>query len=200
MSETRRYESPLREAQAAATRERILDAFVEQLTDPERDTLSPKEAAARAGCSVRTVHSHFADGESRVEALAEHLEGRIFPDGLVLPTTADELPAHYATIHRRALEDPLSRALLSQRSSDWKRVRQRRRAERLEAVRRSVASIGAPPQPTEDTTAMLLVLAGGEISLAMRDDHGLPDDRIISTIVDTVEAALDRLRAVAPAE
>jgi len=56
VSEPRRYVSPKREAQAAATRSAILDAFVEQLSDPGRNTLSPSEAAAQAGVSVRTVH------------------------------------------------------------------------------------------------------------------------------------------------
>ena len=41
MSEPRRYVSPKRAAQAAATRSAILDAFVEQLSDPGRNTLSP---------------------------------------------------------------------------------------------------------------------------------------------------------------
>jgi AcrR family transcriptional regulator len=70
VSEPRRYVSPKREAQAAATRSAILDAFVEQLSDPGRDTLSPSEAAVRAGVSVRTVHLYFPNLESQVAALS----------------------------------------------------------------------------------------------------------------------------------
>jgi AcrR family transcriptional regulator len=71
VSEPRRYVSPKREAQAAATRSAILDAFVEQLSDPGRNTLSPSEAAVRAGVSVRTVHLYFPNLESQVAAPAE---------------------------------------------------------------------------------------------------------------------------------
>ena len=48
MSETRPYVSPKREAKAAATREAILEAFVEQVTDAG-DSLSPAKAALRGG-------------------------------------------------------------------------------------------------------------------------------------------------------
>ena len=68
MSPTRSYVSPKREAQAAATRQAILEAFCAQLLDEGRDDLSPTEAAAAAGCSVRTVHTHFPTRESRVES------------------------------------------------------------------------------------------------------------------------------------
>ena len=66
MSETRRYSSPKREAQALATRNAILEAFAEQLSEPGRDRLSPSEAAVRAGVSLRTVHVHFPNEASQI--------------------------------------------------------------------------------------------------------------------------------------
>ena len=59
MTSTRRYESPKRDAQAAATRNAILEAFVEQLSEPGRDNISPSDAAVRAGVSLRTVHTQI---------------------------------------------------------------------------------------------------------------------------------------------
>ena len=82
MSEPRRYVSPKREAQAAATRSAILDAFVEQLSDPGRNTLSPSEAAVRAGVSVRTVHLYFPNLESQVAALSEWFDQHLNPGGI----------------------------------------------------------------------------------------------------------------------
>src|ERR1700736_3215866 len=71
MTEVRRYVSPRREAQAAATGEAILEAFAEQLSKPDRHTLSPSEAALRAGVSVRTVHLHFPNADSQIVAIGE---------------------------------------------------------------------------------------------------------------------------------
>ena len=66
MTASRRYVSPKRDAQAAATREAILQAFAAQLSSPGRATLSPSEAARRAGVSVRTVHMHFPTADDQI--------------------------------------------------------------------------------------------------------------------------------------
>ena len=71
MTGTRSYVSPKRQAKAEATRHAILEAFREQLIEPGRDQLSPTDAAAAAGCSVRTVHGYFPTQESRILGLAE---------------------------------------------------------------------------------------------------------------------------------
>ncbi|MEO1060372.1 MAG: hypothetical protein AAFZ07_03060 [Actinomycetota bacterium] len=197
MTSTRRYVSPLREAQARATRDAIVDAFIEQLQEPGRTQLSPTDAAASAGCSVRTVHSHFPTTESRISAIAEALEGMLFPDGLTLPETADDLPEHYRLIHARAIRGEVSTNLLNQTSEAWRAVRAERRADRLDAVRRCVEGIGAPREATDDATAMLLVLAGGEISVTMRDQFDVDIERIPDIVADTVTGILDRLRSAA---
>lgn len=187
MSTTRRYVSPKREARAAATRQAILEAFRDQLLEGGRDTLSPTDAAARSGCSVRTVHGHFPTRESRVEALAEWLEEDLYPEPLPLPTSVDDLPDHYRTIHRAALASPLTPTLVGQTGSEWREVRSRRRAERLDAIRRVVASIGAPDDAATDATAVLLTLAGGEVTMIMRDQLGLDERRIPDAVAHTVE-------------
>ena len=199
MSTTRRYVSPKREAKAAATRRAILEAFREQLMEPGRDSLSPTDAAATVGCSVRTVHGHFPTRESRVEALAALLEEELYAERLVLPTSADDLADHYRTIHQAALDSPFTEALVS-RSGEWRQVRSRRRVARLEAIRRVVAAIGAPPGRTEEATAVLLSLAGGEVTLLLRDQAGLAADRIPDALAHTVELIVADLRQVAAGE
>ncbi|MEO5900380.1 MAG: TetR/AcrR family transcriptional regulator, partial [Ilumatobacteraceae bacterium] len=82
MTESRPYVSPKRVAQAAATREAILEAFAEQLSEPDRHTLSPSEAAQRAGVSVRTVHLHFPNGDDQIVALGEWWDHRFHPSGV----------------------------------------------------------------------------------------------------------------------
>ena len=68
---TRKYTSELRDAQADATRSRILDALVEVLADGV-DTLSIPAVAERAGVSVGTVYRHFGDKAGLLQALPAH--------------------------------------------------------------------------------------------------------------------------------
>ncbi|MDZ4776391.1 MAG: TetR/AcrR family transcriptional regulator [Alphaproteobacteria bacterium] len=193
MTSARRYSSPKREAQAAATRAAILDAFAEQLSEPGRDRLSPSEAAARAGVSLRTVHAHFPNEESQIAALGEWLDRKIYPQGVQLATGPDDLPRYYRHIHTMALKHPMTRALASGRGGAWQEVRIARRAKRLEAIRAAVKAVGAPPKATADATAMLLSLSGADASWPLHD-HGLPLERIPDVIADTVELIVAKLR------
>jgi AcrR family transcriptional regulator len=192
MTIVRRYVSPKREAQAQATRTAILEAFAEQLSEPGRDKLSPSEAAARAGVSLRTVHVHFPNEASQIAAVGEWFEQQIFPDGVQLAAGPDDLPRYYRDIHRIAVERPISRALTSAKGV-WREVRASRRAARLEAIRKAVKAIGAPRRATEDATAILLSLSGGDASWTLHD-HGLPLERVPDAIAHTVELVVEDLR------
>jgi AcrR family transcriptional regulator len=195
MTSARRYVSPKREAQAQATRTAILEAFAEQLSEPGRDKLSPSEAAVRAGVSLRTVHFHFPNEASQIAALGEWFDSIIFPEGVRLASGPDDLPRYYRDIHRLGLKHPISRALTSSKGV-WREVRASRRAARLDAIRRAVKAIGAPPRATADATAMLLSLSGADASWALVD-HGLPKERVPDAIAHTVELVVRDLRAKA---
>ena len=197
MTEPRRYVSPKRQAQAAATRKAIIEAFAEQLSEPGRATLSPSDAALRAGVSVRTVHLYFPNVDSQVVALGEWFDRHIYPNGVAIATDADDLPRYFREIHANALASPLSRALATSTSQVWQEIRQRRRTQRLNAIRDAVKAIGAPPEPTEDATAMLLRLAGADASWPLHDLYGLPLERIPGVIANTVELIVDQLRTKA---
>lgn len=196
MTGVRRYVSPKRDAQAAATREAILRAFAEQLSDPDRDTLSPSEAAERAGVSVRTVHMHFPNADDQITAIGEWFERRFYPAGVEVVAGPEDLARYFHDVHENALKTPLTRALATAHSPMWREVRRRRRAERLDAIRRSVAAIGAPRRATEDATAMLLSLSGADASWTMHD-YGLPLDRIPAAIARTVQLVVNDLQAAA---
>ena len=195
MTASRSYVSPKREAQASATRRAILEAFAEQLSEPGRDTLSPSDAAVRAGVALRTVHFHFPNEADQVQALGEWFDNVLYPQGVVLVAGPDDLPRYFRDIHRMALKHPVSRALASDRGV-WREMRQRRRAKRLEAIRKAVKAIGAPPRATADATAMLLSLSGADASWPLHD-HGLPLERIPDAIANTVELIVGQLRAKA---
>jgi AcrR family transcriptional regulator len=194
---SRRYVSPTRQAHAAATREAILAAFAEQLSQPGRSTLSPSEAALRAGVSVRTVHTHFPNSDSQITALGEWFDRHFYPNGVQLADGPDDLARYFHDIHANALTTPVARALATASSTVWKEIRQRRRAARLDAIRAAVAAIGAPPEATEDATAMLLSLSGADASWPLHDLYGLPLDRIPGVIAHTVQLIVDDLRSQA---
>jgi AcrR family transcriptional regulator len=197
VTQSRRYVSPKREAQAAATKDAILVAFAEQLSDPNRATLSPSEAALRAGVSVRTVHLYFPNTDSQIVALGEWFDRHFYPDGVQLAEGPDDLARYYRDIHANALKSPLAQALATAHSAVWKQVRQRRRAARLDAIRKAVAAIGAPKRETEDATAMLLSLAGADASWPMHDTFGLPIERIPDVIANTVQLIVGQLKSQA---
>lgn len=192
MTSIRRYVSPKRQAQAAATREAILSAFAEQLSEPGRDKLSPSEAALRAGVSLRTVHFHFPNEESQILALSDWFDRMFYPDGVVLASGPDDLPRYFREIHAIALRHPLTRAIAASWSGVWKEVRQRRRVKRLDVIRKAVKAIGAPPKATADATAMLLSLSGADASWPLHD-HGLPLERIPDVIANTVALIVSQL-------
>ena len=196
MIQSRPYSSPKRQAQAAATRDAILEAFAEQLSEPDRDRLSPSEAAARAGISLRTVHTHFPNHQSQIAGLASYFDTRLYPSGVVLAAGPEDLPRYFRDIHAMALTNRLS-MVLANNSRILGEVRQQRRAERVEAIRRAVAMIGAPSRETEDATAMLLSLSGADASWPMHDLYGLPLERIPDVIAGTVSLIVEQLRGLA---
>jgi AcrR family transcriptional regulator len=196
VTERRRYVSPKREAKAAATRDAILQAFAEQLSDPDRATLSPSDAADRAGVSVRTVHVYFPNADDQIIGVAEWFDRQFYPTGVEVAQGPDDLARYFHDIHTNAIHLPVARALATARSPVWREVRQRRRAERLNAIRRSVAEIGAPRRATEDAAALLLTLSGADATWAMHD-HGLPLDRVPDAIAHVVQLIVDDLRAAA---
>ena len=196
MIQSRPYSSPKRQAQAAATRDAILEAFAEQLSEPDRDRLSPSEAAARAGISLRTVHTHFPNHQSQIAGLAAYFDTRLYPSGVVLAAGPEDLPRYFRDIHAMALTNRLS-MVLANKSRILGEVRQQRRAERVEAIRRAVAMIGAPSRETEDATAMLLSLSGADASWPMHDLYGLPLERIPDVIAGTVSLIVEQLRGLA---
>lgn len=189
---TRAYVSPKREEKAKATRVAILSAFAEQLADGN-DRLSPSAAAARAGVSLRTVHFHFPNEESQVVALAEWLDHLIYPDGVVLCAGSDDLVRYFRDVHRQALQHPITRSLAFGRGA-WRTVRDRRRVERLAAIRRAVEAIGAPAEATNQAAAMLLSLSGADSSYRLQD-NGLPLEQAPDVIADMVSLIVSNLRA-----
>ncbi len=94
---TRKYSSPAREAQASATRERILAATVAVIGEGIA-TLSIPAVARRAEVSVPTVYRYFPDKEALLDATATHVRDRlgVSPDAPSPVDVDDYLQTHRA--------------------------------------------------------------------------------------------------------
>lgn len=136
MSASRSYKSPLRQQQAEATRERIMEAMGELIEEFGPEAISNRQIAERAGVTEITVYRHFPSRDVLLSALwqknnAEQGVRGGFPetlDGIVTQLDAlfrsfDETPAHVQSV----LTTQQGRALRASRNED-------RRAAFLQAV------------------------------------------------------------------
>ncbi len=87
----RTYHSPLREAQARETRERILAAVASWLERGDEGAFTLEAVAKSAGIERRTVFRHFPTKEALLAGFWEWINHRIAPK--TLPDTAEELIA-----------------------------------------------------------------------------------------------------------
>lgn len=85
----RKYSSPLREAQANETRERILGAVAAWMKDDAHGDFTYDDIAREANVERRTVFRHFETKEALLEAFWGWINQRILPSPL--PRSIDEL-------------------------------------------------------------------------------------------------------------
>lgn len=119
MKATRTYSSPLREARAKETRERILEAVADWMRLDSQGELTFDEVAHRAGVERRTVFRHFATKESLLESFWIWINERVAPR--TLPGSLEELVAgpretfprfdDFEGVIRSSLHSPAGRAM-----------------------------------------------------------------------------------------
>jgi AcrR family transcriptional regulator len=111
-AEKRAYSSSLRDRQADLTRELILRATAEAITDDPLFGFSMQEVADRAGVSLRSVYRHYPGRKQLFEALYDWVSTRLeVPALLRSVTTVEDLPSLAAPLFARFdSEAPLVRA------------------------------------------------------------------------------------------
>lgn len=131
----RAYNSPLREAQAAMTRERILAAARDYLERGDIESLTLRRTAELAGVSPPTVYAHFRTMDDLVAGFFQWLKPRLALDRP--PATLAEIEAMPARLFPRYEEHgALLRNLMNRPSWDRQRNadRDRRHGAWLEAI------------------------------------------------------------------
>ena len=108
------YSSPLRAEQAAATRDRIVDATVALLQDGDVSAFGMQDVADRAGVAVRTVYRAFPSKDDLIAGVLDAIRARFEAAAGSPPTTRDELQASVPAAVRAVYElEPLYRALFA---------------------------------------------------------------------------------------
>ena len=150
------YHSPLRESQAAATRERIVEACVALM---QRDAdLTYAAVAAAAGVQERTVYRHFPKKEDLETALWGWIVAHLTHADFAARTEEQLVGAMRESFAGFDADAPLIQAMLhSPQGLDVRRRQQPVRRAMFEACVDSAVP-GAPPQVRDRAAAVLQVL------------------------------------------
>lgn len=172
MSSLRSYKSPLRQKQAEATRELILQSMADLMEEHGPDAISNRQIAERAGLTEITIYRHFSSREVLLSALwnrrnaNEGVAGG-FPAALaeiterlpLLYASFDQTPAHI----QATLTTPEGRVLRASRDED-------RRAAFLQAVDELP---GLNEDEKRAAAGILQLLYSGYAWLSMREQWGM---------------------------
>jgi len=191
--EARSYESPLRAEQRDATRNRILEAAVEQLADEGAEELTIPLVARRAGVSVRTVYVHFPTKDALFEAVSELLDDRI--GAIHFPDKADDLPSFVAAIFGGFDRDePLFTGAL--RTKAGREVSARRRPKRIQELEKALEPELRGLEPLERRQAFAAVYIAHSVGSwrSMKDYFGLTGSQAGDAAAWAVRAMLRELR------
>ena len=110
----RQYTSPLRSEQAAATRDRIVEATVALLQHSDVNSFSMQDVADRAGVALRTVYRAFPTKDELIAGVLDAIRERFDAAAGTPPTTREELQASVPGAVRAVYElEPLYRALFA---------------------------------------------------------------------------------------
>ena len=187
---SRAYRSELRDAQAEATRSRILDAAIRVIATGIA-SLSVPAVAREAGVSVPTVYRHFRTKADLLTAVYPHTARKAGLDTIADPRSMDELrPVVRAVVERLDHLDDLSRAAMA--SPGAAEVRDATMAMRYARLRPVAESIEPKLSRADlDRITRLLVVLTASASLRMWRDHlGLTVDQVADEVEWTVRAAI----------
>lgn len=186
----RPYNSPIREARAAETRGRILDAVRTIFeTDPE-SSLNFDEVAKVSGVNRRTIFRHFANKDELLQAFWTSTNATL--DMKIWPETGEDLmsmpPKLFEAMER--IEGFVRAAHLSPTGH---MMRMQVNAERLAAFRGSLADIstGMDPVARGRLEALSQVLFSATTWLSLRDYWGMSGREAGDAVVWGINALID---------
>ena len=191
----RSYSSPLRAEQAAATRDRIVDATVALLRDGDPSAFGMRDVAERAGVSVRTVYRCFPTKDDLIAGVLAAINERLLAAAGEPPATADAVVEGVGTVVPAifALE-PLYQALFA--TAAGREAHRGTGAERLSAMEAAFAEDLAdlPAEQTRRFAAALHLVTSSRSVFFLKDYAGLDVADTAVTIEWMVSALVAGLR------
>lgn len=173
----RRYASPLRAEQAAATRDRILDATVALLQDNDVSSFGMQDVADLAGVAVRTVYRAFPTKDDLLVGVLDAIRLRFDATAGEPPTTGEELQASVPGAVRAVFElEPLYRALFA--TAAGRELHRATAGDRNAAVDRAFADglDGLDERQRRLVIAVLYLVTSSKSVLWLKDYAGLDVD------------------------
>jgi AcrR family transcriptional regulator len=156
----RKYESPIRDARAEETRERLMAVARELLEQGGLDALTLPRLAKAAGVSVPTVYRHFPTMDALIEAFLVWIRERVGQTRerlMAPPDTLPELPLeNFARFEEHAA---ILRPLMESRAFNRVRVASMRDRARLGAELLAEAAPGWEPKALEAISGAIWVLS-----------------------------------------
>jgi AcrR family transcriptional regulator len=157
----------LRDRQAAATREQILEVAMHQLGQGPRGTFSHESIAEAAGMGARTIYRYFPDRSSLLQALWERLREATqtrFPE-----TEEEILPLARSVFREFEANEPLVRAVINTPAGT--EVRDRGGIEGRAAFARSLGSMldGLPEKERARIIAVFVSIYSAPFWQLLRD-------------------------------
>lgn len=191
-SEARTYSSPLRQQQTEDTRQRIVQAALEQIAEQPDEAFSHEQIAQRAGIALRTVYRHFPARPELLDAVWKESDRRLnlqhYPD------TEEQMLASlepvYGEMDRNAA---LIRGLLNSNAGREMRRRdnERRRQGVVQALGPATQHLGA--EQKKRVVAVFQALYGGRTWEMMRDRGQLAEGETAQAIDWAMRTLLDGL-------
>jgi len=193
----RRYESPLRKAQAEDTRQRILAAVARLFEQRPEEALSFDAIAAEAGVQRRTVFRHFANKDALLQAFwtwaNEQVAIRTWPE-----TEADLVKMPPVTFAGFDRHEGLIRAAYTSKSG--REMRLRANAERQAAFRKSLADLtkGLDPKRAEQAAAVIQLLYSAGAWNSLKEYWQFSGREAGEAVAWAIGVLLDALRRETP--
>ncbi|HVF76041.1 MAG TPA: TetR/AcrR family transcriptional regulator [Acidimicrobiales bacterium] len=188
------YSSPLRAEQAAATRNRIVDAAVALLQSDDTG-FGMQDVAECAGVAVRTVYRAFPTKDDLLAGVLAAIKERFEASVGLPPTTAEELHSVTGPAVRAVYElEPLYRALFA--TAAGRESHRRSAGERRAFVEAAFADeiAGLSDEQTQRFTALIHLVTSSSGVLFLKDYAGLDRDAAAATVSWAVAALIAAVR------
>jgi len=172
----RTYDSPLRDVQAEATRERILEALVRAMAGGLA-TLSVPAVAREAGVSIPTVYRHFGSKAGLLAALGPYVTAKAGLMPNTMPETIDDMGDSIRTTYRNLdeMDATLRAAMASQLGMEARQAAMPwRRSIHRDVMRRTAPELS--DADVERLTDMSIALTSSGTFRVFRDYLGLSVD------------------------